>query len=134
MLDRVSVDRVEQFVCQCFRVEPAGGLRDIGAGLVVDFAVERGEPCRQGRGRVVIAPARGDIVDEAVEADLPLAVQGLRNVLQALGHADRIDQHEAGFLLGIRRHLAQLRRRDRARAAAFHLLEIERRLHIAQKD
>src|SRR5690349_4099065 len=36
--------------------------------------------------------------------------------------------------LGIGRHLAQLRRGDRARAAPFHLLEIERRLHVAQKD
>jgi len=55
-------------------------------------------------------------------------------VLQALGHADCVNQYEAYFLFGARRHLAQLRRRDRACAAALHLLEIERRFHVAQKD
>ena len=104
------------------------------ARFVVDLAIERGEPRRQGRHCIVVAAARGDIVDEPVEADLPLAVQGLRDVLQALGDADRVDQHKAGLFLGVRGHLAQLRRRDRARAAPLHLLEIERRLHVAQKD
>jgi len=52
-------------------------------------------------------------------------------VLQALGHADRIDQYKPGLFVGIRCYLAQLRRRDRARAAALHLLEIKHRFHVA---
>src|SRR6516165_11538724 len=49
------------------------------AGFVVDLAVERGEACRQGRDCIVVAAARGDLVDEPVKAGLPLAVQGLRD-------------------------------------------------------
>ena len=51
------------------RIEAAGRLGDRRAVLVADPAVERGEARRQRREGVVVAPARGDLVDQPVEAD-----------------------------------------------------------------
>ncbi len=133
-LDQVGIDGVEQLVRQRLRVQPAGCLRDRGARALVDLAIERRQPRCQGRQCVVVAAARRDIVEQPVKADGAGTVQRLRDVFQALCNANRVDQHEAGFFVGVGRHLAQLRRGDRAGAAPFHLLEIERRLHVAQKD
>jgi hypothetical protein len=69
-------------VRQCLRIEAASRVGDIGAPFVVDLAVERREPRRQGRERVVVAPARSDIVDEPVETDFALAVQGCATVFR----------------------------------------------------
>ena len=69
-------------------------------------AVERGQAGRERRESVVVAAAGRDIVDQPVEGDVAVALQRLRDVFQAFGDADRIDQHEAGLCLGVRRHLA----------------------------
>jgi hypothetical protein len=47
-LDCIRVDRVEQAMRQRLEVEAAGGLRDISSRFIVDLAVERGKPRRQG--------------------------------------------------------------------------------------
>jgi hypothetical protein len=44
-------------VRQCLGIETARSLPDDGARLVVDLSVEGGEPCRQGRDRIVVASA-----------------------------------------------------------------------------
>ena len=46
------------------------------------------KPRRQG---VLVAPAHGDVVDQPVEANDPVAFERLGDVLQALGHANRIN-------------------------------------------
>ena len=101
---------------------------------VADAAVERREARGKRRKCVLIATSRGDLFEELLEADLAIALQRLGNRFEALGHADRVDQHEAGLGVGVWRHLAQLLGRDRARAPALHLLEILRRLDVAQED
>jgi hypothetical protein len=63
------------------RPPAAGRLRDRHAVLVVDLAIERREPSGQGRQRVVIATARGDVLEQPVEADCAVALQRLRNML-----------------------------------------------------
>ena len=131
--ERVGVDRAEEPRREARKID-ARVRGDPSAIPVADAAVERGEARGERRERVLIATAGGDLFEQLLEADLAIALQRLRNRFEALGDADRVDQHEAGLGVGVGRHLAQLLGRDRARAPALHLLEILRRLHVAQED
>lgn len=109
--DHVGIGRVEQPIGDRLRVDPTGRLGDCRPRPVVELAVERGEPGCHRRKRIVVAPAGRNLLDEPAEADVAPALQRRRDPFQALGHADRIDQHEARLLPGVGRHLPQLGRR-----------------------
>jgi hypothetical protein len=133
-LDGIGIDGVEQPVGQRLGVETTRLLDDAGARRCIDLAVECGKPASERRERIVVVAARRHIVEQPVEGDRVLALEWLRHLLQRFSDADSIDEDEAGFFLRVGRHLPQRRGIYRTRATSLHLLEVELRLHVAQKD
>ena len=85
---RVGIDRIQEAAGEITQRFAACRRRDLFPILVLDFPIQRGEPPREARKRIVASLALGDLVEQLFEAHARLALERLGCRLVRFGDPD----------------------------------------------
>ena len=124
----------KRFLVSCVMVVPPSFPRS-RLSLGPELAVDAGEASGEGGDGVGVAGAHDDLHGEVLEGDVGPGDGRAAGGLERLGDADGIDQDVAGLGgLGGGGDFFQRVVVEGAGAAAFHLLEVALRLHVAHEE
>ena len=99
-----------------------------------EAAVEAGKAAAEGREYFGTPVPHADAVQELVERHGALSFQRVGVGELGLGHADRVDDHEAVLMAGVGGDGVEVGGRDGAYAAALHLLEEAAAADVAHEE
>ena len=99
----IGVDALQQFAAERGEGFAARGLGNAGFLIGIDLLFESGEARSQRAREIGIGCTRRNEVENLIERDGGLAVERLGRRLFFLADANRIDDHEMRFVLGVGR-------------------------------
>ena len=130
----VGIEGGDQRLGYLLDARPVGEpLKDHSVSLA-EAQVEPGQPIGDGGDKIGITLAESQILEEPVQRQVRLAIEGLGLHELGFGHPDRVDDDEVILDPGVWRHLLKVGRIDDPHAATLHLLEVRPGLHSTHEE